>query len=236
MLIQIPNRSNLLTMLMAIGFIESKGYQISLNESGFICPVLSDDTTMNVVFKSNALYSDEVNGILKLSIPDISSFKKFFKNIPNHDAIIDYDEHLNSITYGDTKLSLNGKDVVPGRTKSKLVIEGEWYRAELKDVNPFHEMCLHKSIGNKVEINNRKVQLYNWDMRINVIDMKKNPVVDEFKIFLDRDIMKTITHIHKKIGEGSMYITIYKDPDVPLVKIQGDGINYVAYCGLYNEG
>ena len=79
MLMQIPIRNRFIDMIMAMSFIPSKGYQIALNQSGFVCPVLTEDGTMNVVFKSNSLSSFEVENLLKISVPDIDAFKKFFK-------------------------------------------------------------------------------------------------------------------------------------------------------------
>jgi len=223
-------------MLMAISFIPSKGYQIALNESGFICPVLAEDESMNIVFKSNAISSFEVEKLLRLSVPDIDSFKKFFKNLPSKDGVVEYDEHLNSITHDKIKLSLNGPDVIPGKITSSKPLKDEWYRVEIEEVDPLYEMCSHTKIGDKVEITNRKINLHTWDIKVAVTDNNNEEVGEEFKTFLDRDMLKTVTKIHKKVGDGSMYIKIFQDPGVPLVQMRGEGVSYTAYCGKYNEG
>jgi len=236
MLMQIPNRNRFIDMIMAMSFISSKGYQISLNENGFLCPVMAEDGSMNVVFKSNALSSFEVQNILKLSVPDIDSFKKFFKSLPSRDGVVEYDEHLNSITYANTKISLNGPDVIPGKVKPSQPLSEDWYRVEIEDVDPLYEMCSHTKLGERVEITNRKINLHTWDIKVSVTDAFHEEVGEEFKICIARDMLKTITRIHKKIGAGSMYINIFKDPAIPLIKLRGDGTNYVAYCGKYKEG
>lgn len=236
MLIQIPNRNRFTAMLMAISFIPSQGYQIVLNENGFICPVLSEDESMNVIFKSDTMTSFEVETLLKLTIPDMCTFRKFFKGLPLKDSVIEYDEHLNSITHEKTKLSLNGIDVIPGRITSKKPLLSEWYRVEIENVDSLYEMCSLKNMGETVEVNNRKIKLYTWDMKVSVTDANNDEVSDDFKTSFDRNILKTITRIHKKIGLGSMYLKIFKDPSIPLIQILGDGFNYTAYCGKYNEG
>ena len=236
MLIQIPIRNRFIDMLNAISFVPSRGYKIFLNENGFICPVLSEDQTMNVVFKSTTMSSFEVENLLSLSIPDIESFKKFFKNLPSKEAVIEYDEHLNSIKHDAVKLSLNGMNVIPGNLNVKKPFIGGWYVAEITDVDSLHVMCSHNKMGDRIELNNRKINLYTWEMEVSVVDAEKQEVGEEFKALLDRSVMKTITKIHKKIGLGSMYIKIFKDPSVPLIQFRGDGVNYIAYCGKLYEG
>lgn len=236
MVIQIPTRNRLIDMLMAISYVPSKGYQVALNESGFICPVKSADESMNVVFKSDALKSFEVEKLLKLSVPDMDSFKKFFKGLPSRDGVVEYDEHLNSITHEKAKLSLNGPDVVPGKVSPSKPMCEEWYRVEIEDIGPLSEMCSHKKIGDKIEINNRKINLYNWDISTLVTDNDGIEIGEEFKAYIDRSMLQIITKIHKKIGRGSFYIKIFRDTRIPFVTMRGDGINYIAYCGKYNEG
>ena len=90
-------------------------------------------------------------------------------------------------------------------------------------------------MGDKVEVTNRKISLYTWDIAVATIDENRQEVGEEFNIFLDREMLKTVSKIHKKVGVGSMYIKIYKDTSIPLVQIKGDGVDYTAYCGKYNE-
>ena len=236
MILRIPRRNNLISVLMAMNYLTSKGgYQFILTNDGFICPVVTEDEAMNVIFKSFSMFTDGIDGIIKINIPDLEAFKKFLKNVPAKDVDLSYDEHLNSVYFDEQKLSLNGKAVIPGLVKPKTELNGPFYLVEIKNPGALSEMCTCKDLGEKVEINNRFILLFNWKSNVEVTDEKGETVGNFFNIFLDRKMILNVTKVHKKMDSGSMYIKIFKDSSIPLVKITGDAKSYTVYCGKCAE-
>jgi hypothetical protein len=232
MQLKLVNKDRLLNFLYAIGYVKSQGYEITVNTTGIKCAVMTVDKTMNAIVASLSLRIQSGATEKVFCISDLGLFKKFIKLITEDNTVIDFNDTLNNLIYNEHILSLKFKEFTHGFYKPKRPIEDrDFWLASIPDNNALSEVLSSSKLGETMEIRNTRMIMGSWDMELDIADSLGNKPSGEFCVKVMRNSLKNISRMHKKIGQGNLYLKMFKD-NTPAMICFGENVSYKVYCGI----
>lgn len=235
MFLKVRNKTCLLDYLTALSYIKADGYELEVSQMMTRTAVLSKDDSLNAILNTFSLKIDSMEPVeRKFQFNNLSLFKKFIKHLTTADLMIQYDENVNTMLYGEHSFCVNSKEFRRGFfNPAKANIEAlEHSIYEVNDIDALNDALMNPKMGEYMDIRSGKLTMGAWDMDMTRFDagtFAHRPV----RIF--KNTLKSIVKMHKKVGSDALKIRIYTDPEFPAVICNGSTPVYKAYCAIVQE-
>jgi hypothetical protein len=235
MLLKVSDKDLLLDYVSALGLIKSAGYHLELNKLGTKSAVMAADGSMNLVAETLSFRIESELQELILRIADMKLFKKFIKLVDVDNPQIEFDPNLNTLKHGEHVLSLNAKEFSVGTFRSKMKFEDNpHYLVRIPDNNALCLVLSNTKMGEMLEIRSNRLVMGSWDMAVDITDKDGVRPSPDMCVRTYRTTMRDISKVHKKIGDGDLFIRIFKEKLLPVMLCYGSVPNYRAYCAISN--